>query len=162
LVVVTACGSSGPGTGAGTLSTLVPQIKSSAASSFSDDDASGTKVLGWTIDFYTGGPGSDCTDKGKNVTASVAIFTNQPAGGAQKEATLQQSSDISIVTIAPPDTTNGFAANMGADNVNNIQGIVEITDFAPDHITGTVSAGGVDVNQASVPLNGTFTAPVCK
>jgi len=142
------------------LSNVTPTVKSAAASSFSNDDASGTKVLGWEIDFYVGAPGADCTSKGKNVPASIAIFTNQAAGGTQKEATLMNT-DISIVTTAPPETTNNFAANMGADGISNIQGIVEITDFAPDHITGTVNAGGVDSNQASVTLSGTFMAPVC-
>ncbi|HTR49524.1 MAG TPA: hypothetical protein VMJ10_02390 [Kofleriaceae bacterium] len=160
LVVVGACSSSGPGTGAAMLSNVTPAIKSAAASSFENDDMSGTKVLGWSIDFYVGGPGSDCTSKGKNVTASIAIFTNQAAGGTQKEATLMDT-DISIVTTAPPSTSNNFAANMGADGVSNIQGIVTISDFAPDHITGTVTAGGVDSNQASVTLDGSFMAPIC-
>ena len=160
LVVVGACSSSGTGTGEAMLSNVTPAIKSAAATSFANDDASGTKVLGWSVDFYVGSPGADCTSKGKNVTASIAIFTNQAAGGTQKEATLMDT-DISIVTMAPPMTTNSFAANMGADGISNIQGIVEITDFAPDHITGTVNAGGVDANQASVTLSGTFMAPVC-
>jgi hypothetical protein len=160
LVAISACSSSGPGTGTAMLSTLAPAVQSASSSSFTNADASGTKVLGWKIDFYTTAPGSDCTSRGKNVSASVAIFTNQAAGGAQKQATLSLG-DVSIVTAAPPDTSNGTVANMDANNVGMIQGIVEIDDFAPDHITGSVSAGGFDVNQNPISLAGPFMAPNC-
>ena len=159
LLVLTACSDSGPGTGAAMLTGTSMEVKSAAASSFHGADANGTDVLGWTIDFYTSTPGSDCNNKGK-LPASIGIWTNQ-ANGSAKHATLTLG-DIGIVTTSPPDTSTGEVATMGADGVGQIQGIVTITDFAPDHITGTVNAGGRDANMAPVSLTGMFMAPICK
>lgn len=159
LVVLAACSDSGPGTGPGMLSGVMPEVKSASASSFTGPDASGNKVMGWTIDFYSSSVGSDCKSRGTKVVASIGIFTNQAAGSA-KTATLQLG-DIGIVTMSPPDTGAGTAATMGAMGVSGLQGSVSISDFAPDHITGTVSAGGYDANNAPVTLTGTFMAPDC-
>ena len=157
LVVVAACSGGGPGTGAATLTNVMPQVKSASASSFTGADASGTKVLGWTINFYSTAVGSDCTSKGSNVVASIGIFTNQTGSGKAK----LELGDISIVGQSPPSTANGAAATMGAMGVSQITGIVHISDYAPDHISGTVSAGGNDTNNAPVSLTGMFTAPDC-
>lgn len=159
LLVLSACTDSGTGTGAATLSNVTPTVMSSAASTFSGPDASGTKVLGWTIDFYKGAPGADCKSKGSNVVASVGIYTNQAAGSKPK-ATLMLG-DVSIVQTSPPDTTTGAAATMGAMGVAGISGVITITDFAPDHITGTVAAGGTDTT-GTVNMMGMFMAPVCQ
>jgi hypothetical protein len=156
LLVLTACSDSGTGTGAATLSNVSPVVMSAAATSFTGPDASGTKVKGWTIDFYKGAPGSDCTSKGKNVVASVGIYTNQTTGTAKLAL-----GDIGIVTTSPPDTSTGAAATMGAMGLSNIQGAITITDFAPDHINGTVAAGGTDANNNGVTMSGMFEAPVC-
>lgn len=160
LVVVAACSSSGPGTGPGMMSGVMPEVKSSAATPFTGPDASGKKVMGWTIDFYSSSVGSDCKSKGSKVVASIGIFTNQAAGSA-KTATLQPG-DIGIVSTSPPDTSSGAAATMGAMGVSGLQGSVSIGDFASDHISGTVAAGGFDVNNSPVTLNGTFDAPTCE
>jgi hypothetical protein len=158
LLVLSACSSSGPGTGAASLSNTSPMVQSAAASSFHGMDASGADVLGWTINFYSGAPGADCTNKNK-LPASIGIWTNQPNGSAKK-ATLTLG-DIGIVTTSPPSTSTGAAATMGATGAGQIQGVVTITDFAPDHISGTVSAGGFDANMAPVSLTGMFDAPDC-
>lgn len=160
LVVVAACGAdSGPGTGAAMLTGVVPQVQSAAASSFTGPDANGTKVLGWTIDLYSTAPGSDCKSKGTKIAASVGIYTNQMAGSA-KTATLAPG-DVGIVTMSPPSTSNGPIATMGAQGVSSIQGVITITEFGPDQIAGTISAGGFDANQAGVSMTGMFMAPYC-
>jgi hypothetical protein len=157
LLIVTACSDTGPGTGAASLTNVQPMVKSAAASTFSGPNAAGTKVNGWTIDFYSSPVGSDCKSKGTKIVASVGIYTN--ATGSTK-ATLPLG-DIGIVLTSPPDTTAGNAATMGAMGIAGIQGIITITDFAPDHITGTVAAGGTDVNGANVSMMGMFDAPDC-
>lgn len=159
LVVVAACSDSGPGTGDATLSNVSPAVKSSSSVSFKGLDGNGTNVLGWKIEFYSSKPGSDCKSMGTAISSSIGIFTNQAVGSATK-ATLQ-TGDIFIVTTSPPTATGSAVANMGANGVSNIMGVVTVTDFAPDHITGTVNAGGADNNGNSVTLAGTFTAPVC-
>jgi hypothetical protein len=140
------------------LTNVTPTVMSSSASSFTGPDASGTKVNGWTINFYKGAPGADCKSKGTNVAASIGIFTNQTG---KAKATLALG-DIGIVTTSPPDTGSGYAATMGAVGVNNIQGVVSITEYAADIIKGTVSAGGVDMGGAGVTMTGTFEASICQ
>ena len=161
LVALAACGAdSGPGTGTAMLTGVVPQVQSAAASSFTGPDAKGTKVMGWTIDLYTTAPGSDCKSKGTKIAASVGIYTNQAAGSA-KSATLMPG-DIGIVTTSPPDTSLSAAvATMGAQGVSGIQGDITITEFGPDQIAGTISAGGFDANQTGVTMTGMFMAPYC-
>jgi hypothetical protein len=160
LLALTACTDSGPGTGAASLSNVSPMVKSAAATSFTGPDASGTKVKGWTIDFYKGAPGSDCKSKGTNLVASVGIYTNQAAGSSGKA--MLSLGDIGIVLTSPPDTSTGASATMGAVGLFNIEGAITITDFAPDHINGTVAAGGMDANGNGVSMAGMFQAPVCQ
>jgi hypothetical protein len=158
LLVVTACSDSGTGTGAATLSNVTPTVMSAAASSFSGPDANGTKVLGWTINFYKGAPGADCKSKGTNVSASIGIFTNQTGSGKA----MLSLGDIGIVTTSPPDTTAGAAANMGAVGINGIQGVTTITEFAADIIKGTVNAGGTATAGGGVTMSGMFEASICE
>jgi hypothetical protein len=140
------------------ITNVTPPAMSSSASSFTGPDASGTKVLGWTINFYKGAPGADCKNKGTNIVASIGIFTNQTGKG---KATLSLG-DIGIVTTSPPDTTTGFAATMGAVGISNIQGDVMITDYAPDVIKGSVAAGGNGDGGVNVAMSGTFEASICE
>jgi hypothetical protein len=165
LVVLAACGASGAGTEAATLSGISPTIKSSFAQSFTGPDGGGTMVLGWTINFSDSGPGADCKSGDTHIVASIGIFTNQAAGSA-KVATLD-TGDVAIVAASPPTVQGNAAANMGAMGVSNILGNVSITAFSKNtggdviEIDGSVIAGGLDGNQSSVSIGGNFVASIC-
>jgi hypothetical protein len=140
--------------------------KSATATAFFMDDATSTKVRGWTIDFFEAGPGADCTDGSLKVSASLGIWTNQPADGT-KPATLQSAGEISIITMNPPMINGDAVGVMGAEGIGQIVGSVSIDDFHldakgnPDKIMGTINAGGINSAGGSTPVTGTFTAPVC-
>src|SRR5690242_16519961 len=114
-VVLAAC-SSGTGTGAATLMGPTVATNSATATPFFDVDAGGTKVRGWTIDFFEAKAGADGTDNSLKVSASLGIWTNQPAGG-NKVATLQGAGQISIVTMTPPMINGDAVGIMGAEGV---------------------------------------------
>jgi hypothetical protein len=158
--------SSGTGTGEATLMGPTVATKSATATAFFDVDAGGNMVRGWTIDFFEAGPGADCTDGSLHVSASLGIWTNQPADG-KKVATLQTASEITIVKDNPPTIVGEFAATMGAEGVGGIVGVVDITDFHldakqnPDRIEGTINAGGNNNAGGAVSVTGTFKAPIC-
>jgi hypothetical protein len=164
-VVLAAC-SSGTGTGPATLTGPTIGTKSATATAFFEADATGTKVRGWTIDFFEAGPGADCTDGGLKVSASLGIWTNQPADG-KKVATLDSAGEISIITMNPPMINGNAVGIMGAEGIGQIVGGVTITNFhlaangTPDKIEGTINAGGVNSGGNSVAVTGMFTAPVC-
>lgn len=164
-VVLAAC-SSGTGTGAATLMGPTVATNSATATPFFDVDAGGTKVRGWTIDFFEAKAGADCTDNSLKVSASLGIWTNQPADG-NKVGTLQSAGQISIVTMNPPMINGDAVAIMGAEGVGQIVGIVQIDEFhldaggKPDKITGEINAGGLGNDGGSVNVTGMFTAPVC-
>ncbi|HUJ63619.1 MAG TPA: hypothetical protein VLX92_34200 [Kofleriaceae bacterium] len=166
LVVVVGCGGNDKGTDMATLSGVNPPAKSAGATSFHGMDGAGTDVLGWTIDFYSQGPGHGCGSK--DAIASIGIFTNQPAGGAQKTAMLSTDEDINIANASPPTVTGDAAASMGAKGISQIAGDLMLTavDLGTDGktiltISGTVNAGGVDDGGGGVTLTGTFEAPNC-
>ena len=164
-VVLAAC-SSGTGTGAATLMGPTAATASATATPFFDVDAGGTKVRGWTIDFFEAKAGADCNDNSLKVSASLGIWTNQPADG-NKVGTLQSAGQISIVTMNPPMINGDAVAIMGAEGVGQIVGIVSIDEFhldaggKPDKITGEINAGGLGNDGGSVNVTGMFTAPVC-
>lgn len=165
-VVLAAC-SSGKGTGEATLMGPTTPTKSVTATSFDGDDGTGTKVRGWRLDFLDAGPGTDCTDNSVKVSATIGIFTTMPADKGMV-ATLPAPADITIVTMSPPTVQGQAAANMGAEGVGNIVGVVHIDTFhlnaqsKPDEIDGTVSAGGGAAGTGdAVNITGTFKAPVC-
>lgn len=164
-VVLAAC-SSGTGTGAATLMGPTVATNSATATPFFDVDAGGTKIRGWTIDFFEAKAGADCTDNSLKVSASLGIWTNQPADG-NKVGTLQSAGQISIITMNPPMINGDAVAIMGAEGIGQIVGIVQIDEFhldaggKPDKITGEVNAGGIGTDGGSVPVTGMFTAPVC-
>jgi hypothetical protein len=141
--------------------------KSATATAFFESDAGGTMVRGWTIDFFEAGPGADCTDSGLKVSASLGIWTNQAADG-HEVATLQTSSDITIVKENPPTVNGNAVATMGTKDGIVIQsGIVTISEFHltdlthADRIDGTINAGGTGDGGTGVAVTGTFMAPVC-
>lgn len=164
-VVLAAC-SGGTGTGAASLMGPTIATNSATATAFFDVDAAGTKVRGWTIDFFEAKPGADCTDGSLKVSASLGIWTNQPADG-MKVATLQSAGSISIITMNPPMINGDAVALMGAEGVNSIVGVVTISDFhldpkgTPDKITGMINAGGTNMAGGAVNVTGMFEAPVC-
>lgn len=164
-VVLAAC-SSGTGTGAATLMGPTVATNSATATPFFDVDAGGTKVRGWTIDFFEAKAGADCTDNSLKVSASLGIWTNQPADG-NKVGTLQSQGQISIITMNPPMINGDAVGIMGAEGVGQIVGIVQIDEFhldaggKPDKITGEINAGGLGNDGGSVNVTGMFTAPVC-
>lgn len=158
-ILIPACtGDSGYHTGMATLSSS-SKVKSASAVPFKGADAMGNMVLGWNIDFYSNGVGTDCEGDGLDKIASIGIFTNQAVGSA-KFATLQ-TGDIPIVKDSPPSTVNGTAATMGVDDVSAVQGSMSITDVYLDHINGTVSAGGNDSTGTGIAITGMFMAPAC-
>ena len=142
-------------------------VMSSAATSFIGADAGGNMVMGWTIDFYSEGPGADCKDDKVIPVASIGIYTSQMQDATHKKAMLQIS-DISIVTQSPPSVAGNAAATMGADGFSMIGGIVSIStfhlraDLSADRIEGTISAAGTDSNGTAQSLTGMFKAPVCE
>lgn len=164
-VVLAAC-SGGTGTGAATLMGPTVATNSATATAFFDVDAGGTKVRGWTIDFFEAKPGADCTDGSLKVSASLGIWTNQPADG-KKVATLQTAGSISIITMNPPMINGDAVGIMGAEGVGQIVGVVTIDDFhlnaggTPDKISGTINAGGTASGGSAVGVTGTFMAPIC-
>jgi hypothetical protein len=147
------------------LTSVTPTVQSAQASSFTGPDATGTMVMGWTLEFTGSKPGTDCRTSEAD-SASIGIFTNQMMDATHKTATLVSASEISIVTQSPPSTANGNAATMGAKGVSNIDGTVMITDFhlaangVVDHIDGSINAGGTS-SAGAVALTGTFVAPIC-
>jgi hypothetical protein len=164
-VVLVAC-SSGKGTGAASLMGPTTATKSVTASSFDGADGSGAMVRGWRLDFLEAGPGTDCTDNSVKVSATIGIFTTMPSDKGMV-ATLPEPADISIVLMSPPSVQGQAAANMAAEGVGNIVGVVHIDTFhlnaqsKPDEIDGSVNAGGTDGTGRDVPVTGTFKAPVC-
>ena len=164
LVLAAACGG-GSATGTATLTGVDPPVKAAAAETFVGPDGAGNNVLGWTILLYEDEPGGDCLSG--TVAAKIGIFTNQ-AEGSKPQALLSNGDSISIVTESPPTLTGAAAANMGVENVSNVVGLINITDFRltadamhAEYIKGTVSAGGYGPNDEAVSLNGEFTAPLC-
>lgn len=162
LMICAAC-TSGSSTGMATLTGV--DVKASAAEPFEGADATGNTVLGWNILLYKDGPGGDCLEG--TVLAKISIFTNTPKG--QAEQALLSQGGISIIAESPPTIAAQAVANMGAEGVGNIAGIVEITEFHltpdakhADRIVGTISAAGYDSADNGVALNGSFTAPICK
>jgi hypothetical protein len=139
---------------------------SASASPFFDVDAGGNKVRGWTIDFFQAKPGADCTDGSLKVSASLALWTNEPVDG-KKVASIAADSEIAIVNATPPTIAGQYAATMGAAGVGSILGTVNVTTFHldasgnVDHMDGMINAGGMDSSGTAVPVQGTFTAPVC-
>jgi len=167
VIVIAACGG-GTKTEEASLTGAKPTIKSSAAKPFTGADANGNMVLGWTIEMYEEGPGADCTNDDNNIVASIAIFSNQPAGTDPKAQALLEVSSITIVPTSPPPVFGSAAATMGAMGVHDIGGLVTITEFHllpdakhADRIKGTVDAGGKDANDSAVELKGMFFAPAC-
>jgi hypothetical protein len=166
IVMATAC-SGGTGTGAASLTNTQPPVKSAAATPFAGADGAGTTVLGWKIELFSDGPGTDCLSEDATVVGSIGIFSNQPDGS--KPQAILQTGDISIVMTSPPTVTGNAAATMGVDGVGMIQGIVTITEFHltadamhADQIKGTINAGGTDGGSGEpVALTGDFTAPIC-
>lgn len=165
LIVFAACGG-GVKSEEASLTGAKPTIKSSAAKPFSGPDGAGVMVLGWTIEMYEEAPGADCTNKDNNIVASIAIYTNQPAGS--KPQALLETGEVLIVPTSPPTVAGSAAATMGAKGVTDIFGSVGITEFhlVPDAMhadimEGTVNAGGKDADGNGVELMGRFVAPVC-
>jgi len=167
LLVLAACGDDGTPTQMATLTGALPAVKSAYSRPFKGADGTGTSVLGWKVDFVNVGAGTGCKADGIKVVASVGIFTDQPASNGGNA--VLTSGDINIVLDAPPTAVSGgFVANMGVDQIANVEGIISITGIgkAADGKTvtkleGTVNAGGMDANMAAVSLDGTFEAPVC-
>jgi hypothetical protein len=164
LVIGAGCGGS-TGTGAATLSGT--PVKSAAASVFTGADGGGNMVLGWKLELFEGGPGTECLDEEAKIAGSIGIFTNQP-GGSKPQALLP-TGGISIVTMSPPMVVGNAAATMGLDGIADIAGIMEITEFHllpdamhADRIKGTITASGTNAGtMEAVALNGMFEAPVC-
>lgn len=166
LVITAACGTSGPGSGMASLTNTTPPVMSAYSKSFVGADASGTMVMGWTIDFTDSAPNTDCKSDQIKIQASVGIFSSQTPGGSAKHAVLQ-TGDIVITSMAPPTVSGQFAANMGAKGISNVVGTVSISEFNPDsngnvtRIKGTINAGGAGMGGGTVTLTGMFDAPTC-
>ena len=166
IVMAAACGG-GTETGTATLSGVMPPVQSAAAKPFSGADGAGTAVLGWKIELFADGPGTDCLDEEINMLGSIGIFSNQPEGS--KPQAILQTGGISIVPTSPPTVTGNATATMGLQGVGMIQGLIEITEFHltpdamhADRIKGSINAGGMDGGTGEgVSLTGEFTAPVC-
>lgn len=168
LALTAACGPDGADTGQASLTGVVPAPRSASASVFTDTDADGNQVMGWTIDFFEDGPGANCASADLNVVASIAIFTRDTPGS--KPQPLLPMGDIPIVTQSPPSlTASDRVATMGSKNVAGIVGLVTIEDFRltadamhAQYIEGTVAAGGKDAGTgAGVLIEGPFHAPYC-
>lgn len=167
VLVLAACGVKGPPTGKANVSGTTPSIMSAGANSFTGKDAQGDMVKGWTIYLFSNAPGANCNSADTKVIASIGIFTNQMADSTHKTAQLNEA-EYTIVTQSPPPVNGtGGAATMGANGIDNIGGLVTITDFyaqkdgTVDHISGTVSASGMASTGDTVQLSGDFVAPNC-
>lgn len=165
LFAVMISGACGGGSPTGTASLTGVDVKASAIEPFVGADAAGTKVHGWNILLYEQEPGGDCLEG--TILAKVSIYTNVPE--TQGEQALLSTGSIPIVTDSPPMVVSTAAANMGAEGVGSIQGLVNIDDFhrtpdnmRGDNIRGTISAGGFDSSDNGVSLNGEFDAPLCE
>lgn len=161
-MVISAACTSGAATGAASLSGT--DVKAAAIEAFEGADAGGTKVMGWNILFYEEGAGGDCLEG--TILAKIAIYTNQASGSAPQA--LLQMGGISIVNDKPPMVVASAAANMTAEGVGSITGLVNIDEFHltadamhADNIKGSVSAGGFDSAEQGVSLEGSFDAPLC-
>jgi hypothetical protein len=158
LIFAAACGGSGFTTGEASLTSVTPSPKSASAKPFVTTGA--TITMGWTVNFFEGGAGTDCMDENANIVASIGIYTNQVDDGKHNGAALTNG-DIVIVQMSPPTVAGSAAANMGATGIGAIVGTVTVTDFYKDHIDGTVNAGGRDGMGNAVALTGMFKAPAC-
>ena len=161
-MVISAACTSGSSTGTASLSGVA--VKAAAVETFEGADAGGTKVMGWNILFYEQAPGGDCLEG--TILSKIAIYTNQAVGSGPQA--LLQTGGISIVADKPPAVISSAAANMTAEGVGSITGLVNIDEFHlttdakhGDRIKGSVSAGGFDSAEAGVSLNGSFDAPIC-
>jgi hypothetical protein len=161
-MVISAACTSGTATGSASLTGVA--VKAAAVETFEDVDAGGTKVMGWNILLYEQAPGGDCLEG--TILAKVAIYTNQAVGSAPQA--LLQTGGISIVVDKPPMVLSNAAANMTAEGVGSITGLVNIDEFHltpdakhADNIKGSISAGGFDSAEAGVSLSGSFDAPIC-
>jgi hypothetical protein len=168
LGITAACGPDGAPTGEASLSGTTPAVMSASSSTFTDADADGNMVLGWTIDLFENAPGANCASSDTKVVASIGIFTNQPAGS--KPQAILPIGGIAIVTTSPPSLqASSQVATMGVMGVANVMGQVTISEFhltpdamRADRISGTIAAGGKDAGTgADVIMNGTFVAPFC-
>ncbi len=144
-----------------------PAVASAYSKSFKGADGTGTSVLGWKVDFITGGPGTGCKADGIKIVASIGIYTSQPSSNGG--VAMLTTGDTSVVLDAPPTAPmGGQVANMGVLGVANVEGTVSITgvDKTPDEKTvtgleGTVVVAGIDNNGNTVNMSGMFKAPVC-
>ncbi len=162
VVISAACGG---GSSTGTASLTNVDVKASAIEPKVLTDASGAKVHGWEILMYEQEAGGDCLEG--TVLAKIAIYTNTAA--TQGEQALLATGSISIVTDSPPSTASSTVANMGAEGIGTISGLVDIVDFHRtadnmhgDRIKGTVNAAGFDSGDQGVALTGMFDAPLCE
>lgn len=165
LLMAGAC-TTGLDTGTASLTGVTPAPKSATVTAFEGEDGTGTKVLGWKIEFFEEAPGQDCLSAELNVVAKIGIYTKDAAGS--KPQSLLSIGGITIVTQSPPTVLAAAAAVMSADGVGMIQGQLTIDEFhlTPDamhvdHIKGTVSAAGTDGNGGAVNLDGAFDSGIC-
>lgn len=164
---VVICAACGGGTSTGTASLTGVAIKASAVETFVAADATGTEYMGWNILLYEQDAGGDCLEG--TILAKISIFTNQKEESGKTQAILTSNGSISIVADSPPTVTGAAVANMGAEGIGAITGLVNILDFrltadgkTADNISGTIAAGGYDAADNGVALNGEFDAPICK
>ena len=164
LLMAGAC-TSGIGTGTGSVTGIDPMPKSATATAFEGEDGSGTKVLGWKIEFFEESPGEDCFSAELNVLAKIGIYTKTAAGSAPQA--LLQTGGISIVLESPPVVVAEAAAVMSAEGLGNIQGQMTIDTFHltpdakhADRIMGTITAGASS-GSGPVTISGEFDTPVC-
>jgi len=161
VVISAACGG-GSATGTATLTNV--DVKASAIEPVVLTDAGGAKVHGWNILMYEQDAGGDCLEG--TVLAKISIYTNTPE--SQGEQALLSTGSIAIVTDSPPSTASSNAANMGAEGIGTISGLVDIAEFHRtadnmhgDRIKGSVNAAGFDSGDQGVSLSGMFDAPLC-
>src|SRR5262249_17904178 len=157
------CSDDGTPTGAATLMGSTKPVKSTYSKPFTAKDGTGTTVLGWKVVFTGANAGTGCKAEGVKSLAAVFVYTSQASGSSPKVADLA-TGGVSIVLDAPPTPpAGGQSANMEADSVTNIQGLISISGVAKSGdgktiigLEGTVSAGGMDANNANVILSGMF------
>jgi hypothetical protein len=164
LLFAGAC-SGGIGTGTGSVEMVTPSAQSATATPFEGEDGSGTKVMGWKIEFFEQAPGEDCFSADLNVVAKIGIYSNMAVGDGP-QAILPQG-EIQIVTMSPPTVLGQAAAVMSANEIGAIAGTLIIDDFhlAPDakhadHIKGHFIVGGMSSN-GDVSFTGSFDTDVC-
>jgi len=165
LLVLAACGDDGTPTEAASLSNAMPAVKSAYSKSFKGADGAGVTVLGWKVDFISGGVGTGCKADGVKVVASVGIYTDQTSGSVAMLTT----GDTSVVLDAPPTApSGGEVANMGVLGVANVQGVLSITGVGKSadgntvtKLEGSINVAGTDNNGSTVTMSGMFEAPVC-